>query len=78
MTTALYGSKRFGVAYSACWPRASGSPSRKLVVGLFKGSSSPVVPVGQVFIDRVPKPLKEWAIDSSGRTTRSALLISAH
>ncbi len=47
------------------------------MVGLFEGTSSPVVPVGQVFIDWVPRPLKEWAIDTFGTNDKVVLVLGA-
>ena len=49
----------------------------ELVVGLVDGSSSPVVPVGQVFIDWVPKPLKDWAIETFGTNDKVVLVVGA-
>lgn len=49
----------------------------ELVVGLVDGSSSPVVPVGQVFIDWVPPPLKDWAIDTFGTNDKVVLVVGA-
>ena len=49
----------------------------ELVVGLVDGSASPVVPVGQVFIDWVPKPLKDWAIETFGTNDKVVLVVGA-
>jgi DMSO/TMAO reductase YedYZ molybdopterin-dependent catalytic subunit len=49
----------------------------ELVVGLFRGSSSPVVPVGQEFIDFTPKWLKEWAIEQFGTNDKAVLVAGA-
>ncbi len=49
----------------------------ELMVGLFERTSSPVVPVGQVFIDWVPRPLKEWAIDTFGTNDKVVLVVGA-
>jgi len=49
----------------------------ELVVGLVDGSSSPVVPVGQVFIDAVPKPVKDWAIETFGTNDKVVLVVGA-
>lgn len=49
----------------------------ELVVGLVDGSSSPVVPVGQVFIDWVPTPLKDWAIETFGTNDKAVLVVGA-
>ena len=45
--------------------------------GLVEGSASPVVPVGQVFIDLVPKPLKNWAIETFGTNDKAVLVAGA-
>ncbi len=55
----------------------SGLAAAELVVGVFEGTSSPVVPVGQVFIDWVPRPLKEWAIDTFGTNDKVVLVVGA-
>jgi len=55
----------------------SGLAAAELVVGLFEGTSSPVVPVGQVFIDWVPRPLKEWAIETFGTNDKVVLVLGA-
>ncbi|MFT4658161.1 MAG: DMSO/TMAO reductase YedYZ molybdopterin-dependent catalytic subunit [Ilumatobacter sp.] len=49
----------------------------EVVVGLFRGSSSPVVPVGQEFIDFTPKWLKEWAIEQFGTNDKAVLVAGA-
>jgi DMSO/TMAO reductase YedYZ molybdopterin-dependent catalytic subunit len=55
----------------------TGLAAAELVVGLVQGSSSPVVPVGQVFIDLVPKPLKNWAIETFGTNDKAVLVAGA-
>ena len=55
----------------------AGLAAAELVVGLVQGSSSPVVPVGQVFIDLVPKPLKNWAIETFGTNDKAVLVAGA-
>ncbi len=62
-----------------CWARRDGAglAAAELVVGLFERTSSPVVPVGQVFIDWVPRPLKEWAIDTFGTNDKVVLVVGA-
>lgn len=49
----------------------------ELMVGFVKGSSSPVVPVGQEFIDFTPKWLKEWAIRQFGTNDKVVLVTGA-
>jgi DMSO/TMAO reductase YedYZ molybdopterin-dependent catalytic subunit len=55
----------------------AGLAAAELVVGVFEGTASPVVPVGQVFIDWVPRPLKEWAIDTFGTNDKVVLVVGA-
>lgn len=56
---------------------SAGLAVAELVVGLFRGSSSPVVPVGQEFIDFTPKWLKEWAIEQFGTNDKAVLVAGA-
>lgn len=49
----------------------------ELIVGLIRGSSSPVVPVGQEFIDITPKWLKNWAIEQFGTSDKAVLVAGA-
>ncbi len=55
----------------------AGLAAAELVVGLVQGSASPVVPVGQVFIDLVPRPLKNWAIETFGTNDKAVLVTGA-
>ncbi len=55
----------------------AGLAAAELTVGVFDGTSSPVVPVGQVFIDWVPRPLKEWAITTFGTNDKVVLVVGA-
>jgi DMSO/TMAO reductase YedYZ molybdopterin-dependent catalytic subunit len=55
----------------------AGLAAAELMVGLVQGSASPVVPVGQVFIDLVPKPLKNWAIETFGTNDKAVLVAGA-
>ncbi len=55
----------------------AGLAAAELVVGLFERTASPVVPVGQVFIDWVPPSLKEWAIDTFGTNDKVVLVLGA-
>ena len=55
----------------------AGLAAAELVVGLFERTSSPVVPVGQVFIDWVPRPLKDWAIETFGTNDKVVLVLGA-
>ena len=49
----------------------------ELVVGLVEGTSSPVVPVGQEFIDYTPAWLKDWAIEQFGTSDKAVLVAGA-
>ena len=49
----------------------------ELVVGVVEGSSSPVVPVGQEFIDYTPRWLKNWAIEQFGTSDKAVLITGA-
>lgn len=49
----------------------------ELIVGLVRGASSPVVPVGQEFIDYTPKWLKNWAIEQFGTNDKAVLVAGA-
>ena len=55
----------------------AGLAAAELVVGSFERTSSPVVPVGQVFIDWVPRPLKDWAIETFGTNDKVVLVLGA-
>ncbi len=56
---------------------AAGLGVAELVVGLVEGSSSPVVPVGQEFIDYTPAWLKNWAIEQFGTNDKAVLVAGA-
>jgi DMSO/TMAO reductase YedYZ molybdopterin-dependent catalytic subunit len=56
---------------------AAGLAVAELIVGLIRGSSSPVVPVGQEFIDITPKWLKDWAIEQFGTNDKAVLVAGA-
>ena len=53
---------------------AAGLAAAELVVGLVRGSASPVVPVGQEVIDRVSPSVKDWAIDTFGTADKAVLV----
>lgn len=56
---------------------AVGLAFAELIVGFVKGSASPVVPVGQEFIDITPKWLKDWAIEQFGTNDKAVLVAGA-
>ena len=76
MESGSYGSKWQGPVLGLL-ATGAGLAAAELVVGLVEGSASPVVPVGQVFIDIVPRPLKEWAIDTFGTNDKVVLILGA-
>ncbi|MFK7916814.1 MAG: molybdopterin-dependent oxidoreductase [Ilumatobacter sp.] len=49
----------------------------ELIVAMVRGASSPVVPVGQEFIDYTPKWLKNWAIEQFGTNDKAVLVAGA-
>lgn len=53
----------------------AGLAAAELVVGLERGASSPVVPVGQEVIDVVPPAVKDWAIDWFGTADKAVLVL---
>lgn len=56
---------------------AAGLAVAELVVGLIQGSSSPVVPVGQEFIDVAPGWLQDWAKETFGTDQKTVLVAGA-
>jgi DMSO/TMAO reductase YedYZ molybdopterin-dependent catalytic subunit len=73
-------------AYASRWPptllgliagilaASAGLAAAELVVGLVRDSASPVVPVGQEVIDRVPARVREWAIETFGTSDKAVLV----
>ena len=53
----------------------AGLAAAELIVGLFRGASSPVLPVGQEVIDRVPPSVKDWAISWFGTADKAVLIL---
>ena len=76
MQSGLYGSKKLG-AVLGLLATAAGLAAAELIVGLVRGSSSPVVPIGQEFIDWTPKWLKDWAIEQFGTNDKVVLVVGA-
>jgi DMSO/TMAO reductase YedYZ molybdopterin-dependent catalytic subunit len=56
---------------------AAGLASAELVVGLVRGTASPVVPVGQEVIDRVSPSVKDWAIETFGTADKAVLVLGS-
>ncbi len=75
-----YGAARpslwYGVALGLV-ATGAGLAAAEVMVGLFEGTASPVVPVGQEFIDRVPPPVKDWAIEQFGTNDKAVLVAGA-
>ncbi len=46
-------------------------------MGSIRSTSSPVVPVGQIVIDHVPKSVKDWAIDWFGTADKAVLIMGS-
>jgi DMSO/TMAO reductase YedYZ molybdopterin-dependent catalytic subunit len=79
-----YGADSFGGG----WPRrltgaalgivatGSGLAVAELLVGAVRGSSSPVIAVGQKVIDLVPLPLKNWAVETFGTSDKVVLVVT--
>ena len=76
MESRPYGSNWLGVALGLV-ATAAGLAAAEVMVGLVEGSASPVVPVGQEFIDRVPRSMKDWAIEQFGTNDKVVLVSGA-
>ncbi len=76
MESRPYGSNWLGVALGLV-ATGAGLAAAEVVVGLVEGSASPVVPVGQMFIDHVPKGMKDWAIEQFGTNDKAVLISGA-
>ncbi len=76
MESRPYGSNWLGAALGLV-ATGAGLAAAEVIVGLVEGSASPVVPVGQVFIDHVPKSMKDWAIEQFGTNDKAVLVLGA-
>jgi DMSO/TMAO reductase YedYZ molybdopterin-dependent catalytic subunit len=74
--TGTAGSRWYGVLLGLL-ATGAGLASAELVTGLVRDTASPVVPVGQVFIDWVPPGLKDWAIEVFGTADKAVLVSGA-
>lgn len=54
----------------------AGLAAAELLVGFVRGSSSPVIAVGQKVIDLVPLPLKNWAVEAFGTSDKVVLVVT--
>lgn len=70
----LYGSRWHGVVIGL-FSTFGGLAAAELIVGLIRGTASPVVPVGQEVIDRVPKQVKDLAIEWFGTADKAVLIV---
>jgi DMSO/TMAO reductase YedYZ molybdopterin-dependent catalytic subunit len=75
-TTGTAGSKWYGVLLGLL-ATGAGLAAAELVAGMVRDTASPVVPVGQVFIDWVPPAVKDWAIEVFGTADKAVLVIGA-
>ena len=81
MTTASYGLGERGRSVPAAQgvvlgllATGVGLAVAELVAGLIRGSESPVVAVGEEFIDRTPPALRDWAIEMFGTSDKQMLV----
>jgi DMSO/TMAO reductase YedYZ molybdopterin-dependent catalytic subunit len=72
----LYGAPARGVLVGLL-ASGAGLAAAELVVGLVRDSASPVVPVGQEVIDRVPASVKDWAIETFGTADKAVLVLGS-
>jgi DMSO/TMAO reductase YedYZ molybdopterin-dependent catalytic subunit len=72
----LYGPRWHGVILGLL-SSGAGLAAAELVVGLVRGSASPVVPVGQEVIDRVSPSVKDWAIETFGTADKAVLVLGS-
>ena len=47
----------------------------EVVTGLYRGASSPILPVGQEVIDATPRSVREWAIETFGTADKAVLVV---
>jgi DMSO/TMAO reductase YedYZ molybdopterin-dependent catalytic subunit len=47
----------------------------EVVAGLYRGASSPILPVGQEVIDATPRSVREWAIETFGTADKAVLVV---
>jgi DMSO/TMAO reductase YedYZ molybdopterin-dependent catalytic subunit len=53
----------------------AGLAAAEVVTGLGRGSSSPILPVGQKMIDATPRSVREWAIRNFGTSDKAVLIV---
>jgi DMSO/TMAO reductase YedYZ molybdopterin-dependent catalytic subunit len=75
-TTGTAGSRWYGVLLGLL-ATGAGLAAAEMVTGLVRDTASPVVPVGQVFIDWVPPGVKDWAIQLFGTADKAVLVSGA-
>lgn len=74
--TGTAGKRWYGVVLGLL-ATGAGLAVAELVTGLVRDTASPVVPVGQVFIDWIPPEVKDWAIDVFGTADKAVLVFGA-
>ena len=47
----------------------------EVVTGVYRGASSPILPVGQEVIDATPRSVREWAIETFGTADKAVLVV---
>ena len=53
----------------------AGLAAAEVVTGLYRGASSPILPVGQEVIDATPRSVRQWAIDTFGTADKAVLVL---
>jgi len=53
----------------------AGLAAAEVVTGIVRGSSSPILPVGQEVIDATPRSVREWAIETFGTSDKAVLIL---
>ena len=53
----------------------AGLAAAEVVTGLFRGASSPILPVGQKVIDATPRSVRQWAIENFGTSDKAVLVL---
>jgi len=53
----------------------AGLAAAEVVTGLYRGASSPILPVGQKVIDNTPPSVRQWAIENFGTSDKAVLVL---
>ena len=70
----ISGGQRFAGALAGVLAAGTALGVAELVAALVRGQASPVIAVGGVFVDNVPKPLKDFAIRTFGENDKIVLV----